>query len=157
YRSPDGTLHTLFSNIAYSPNTWTHVAFTRTGNTYKAYINGTLSGTITDSAPSLPTATGWLVGGVSGFQYLGAIDEILSYNRELTSSEFQAVMNGGTYTQTAGATNLSGTLAASAGVSGGGMTLGTRVLPSVVSLYKAEGNANDSADGNNGSFVSGAT
>ena len=42
-----GTTNNGTTNISY--NTWTHLAFTRSGTTFKAYVNGTLDLTVTSS------------------------------------------------------------------------------------------------------------
>ena len=106
---------------------------------------------------SLATNSGsFAISSGRNFTTLGALSNAGTIN--VGSSSTLTLGGTNTYTQTAGATTVSGTLTANAeNISGGTATLGTSTITNVVSLYKAEGNANDSADGNNGSFQNGAT
>lgn len=150
-------------------NTWIHFVGTRIGGVGALYMNGVqiASSTYTansDSASSLkfghrgdPSDTPGS-SDTRGFYLNGRIDEVALYNRGLTSAEVLQIRDGGIYTQTAGTTSITGTLTAAAtNIQGGSSTLGTSTIANVVSLYKGEGNANDSADGNNGSFIADAT
>jgi hypothetical protein len=72
-------------------NTWTHVAFTYDGTTFKLYINSVNDGT-TSGVPlytSMTTATVGAQVGVSEY-FMGVIDEVRVYNRALSAAEIQA-------------------------------------------------------------------
>jgi hypothetical protein len=95
YRSPSGELHELVSEVSIPRDTWIHVAITRTGNDYNLYVNGVLAGSGTDTAPDLPTTTGWQMSGRGGFMYHGSLDEVTLYNRALSADEVAAIFHAG--------------------------------------------------------------
>jgi hypothetical protein len=90
YREPNGQLHTLLPAGPFiTPlNSWTHVAVTRTGNTYRFYENGTLIYTATDTNPNLPATNAWTIGGRAGFPFTGLIDEVRFTNGALAPNQF---------------------------------------------------------------------
>jgi hypothetical protein len=77
-------------------NTWTHLAGTFDGTTYRFYINGTLAGTPTTGTLG-PTTTAPLRIGTSGTcaGFGGLIDEVHLFNRALTQAEIQTIVNAG--------------------------------------------------------------
>jgi hypothetical protein len=95
YRSPSGALHSLLgqccTGFPIPPNTWTHLTITRTGNTYRFYVNATLAASAVDASPDLPTSTAWQMSGRGGFLYKGSLDEVSIYNRALSQAEIQAI------------------------------------------------------------------
>ena len=92
YRNPSGPLHLgPFGSNSSIYNAWHYVSVTRSGNTYKIYVDGLLESTKSDSNPNLPTSTVWILSGRSGFLYKGKIDDIRFYNREISSSEVLAL------------------------------------------------------------------
>jgi tetratricopeptide (TPR) repeat protein len=94
YRSPKGERHALLDNgedgkLTLTPNTWTHIAVTRTGTTYRFYKNGRLAHTATDNMPDLPTTTAWTIGGrPDGWPFKGTIDELRFTSKALSPEEF---------------------------------------------------------------------
>jgi hypothetical protein len=83
------------ASSAMALNTWTHLAATYDGATFRLYVNGTqatsrsLTGSITSSTQPLR------IGGNSvwGEYFAGLIDEIRVYDRALSAAEIQADMN----------------------------------------------------------------
>jgi hypothetical protein len=76
-------------------NTWTHLTGTFDGSTYRFYINGTPAGTAAGTLGSpnnLPLRIG-----TSGTceRFVGLIDEVELFNRALSASEIQAIVNAG--------------------------------------------------------------
>ena len=76
-------------------NTWTHLAGTFDGTTFRIYINGTLAGTAAGTLG--PTTTASLRIGTSGTcaGFGGLIDEVHLFNRALTEAEIQSIVNAG--------------------------------------------------------------
>lgn len=77
---------------------WHHVAATKSGNTMRLYLDGVLdstSGLAVTFSFSMPMAIG-AEGDTSNSSFLGMIDELSVFNRELTSTEIQAAYNAGT-------------------------------------------------------------
>ena len=92
YRTPSGTLHALFGT-AIPIDTWTHIAVTRSANTYTLYMNGAYVAQATDSSPNLPTSTTWMMSGRSSHMYKGYLDEVALYKRALSATEIQGQFN----------------------------------------------------------------
>jgi hypothetical protein len=92
YTNPDGTFHSVTSNTAISPNTWTHFAVTLdSSNAAAMYINGILDKTASLTASPLAndkilTIGAWWEGTYKQF-FNGLIDEVRVYNRALTAAE----------------------------------------------------------------------
>ena len=138
---------------------WHHVAATYDGTTRQIIFDGVVIGSDTPTGHNVPSASNFRIGSTNGGEFFdGGLDEVAVYNRALSLTEIQAIVNSGAYSQSAGTAAINGTLTAtSVAISGGSATLGNGTISNVVSLYKAEGNANDSADGNNGTLTNGAT
>lgn len=140
---------------------WVHLAATYDGttNNRQLYMNGALAASKNNTAQAGFNGTLHIGHQAANGEYWnGLIDEPAVFGRVLTPTEIQATMNGGTFTQTSGTTSVSSTLTTgSTNIQGGSATLGTS-LANVLSLYKGEGNANDSStSGINGAFQNGAT
>ncbi|HWW01686.1 MAG TPA: GH25 family lysozyme [Candidatus Acidoferrum sp.] len=79
-------------------NTWTHLAFVASGTQMQLYANGALVGTITTNIP-LPRAyvgAGYVNSPGRLVDYmLGNLDEVMLFNRALTSSEISAIWAAG--------------------------------------------------------------
>ncbi len=93
YRAPDGALH-LYNGAAdasFPVETWAHIVITRSGNTYKTYLNGVLVETEDDTSPNLPNFDGsWLLGHCPPAGYaFGNIDDVRLYDRALNPIEIQ--------------------------------------------------------------------
>jgi hypothetical protein len=76
-------------------NTWSHLAVTYGGGSFRLYVNGTQVGTVALTG-NIRTSTGALrIGGNSVWQewFAGRIDEVRIYNRALTAAEISAGMN----------------------------------------------------------------
>jgi hypothetical protein len=92
YRDPLGDLHNIvgqpWGGMPLVPDTWTHVAIVRQGNTYSLYANGTLGVQGTDLFPNLPDAVDWQVSGRTGYCFDGLLDEVRVSEGALTPDQF---------------------------------------------------------------------
>lgn len=92
YREPAGSIHLLVggggNGVPIPSGSWTHVAIVRTGSSYALYLGGSLSASVTDSSPQLPSAIGWVLSGRPGFRFRGLLDEVRLSNTALTPAEF---------------------------------------------------------------------
>jgi PKD repeat protein len=76
-------------------NNWFHIVFTRSGNTWTLYVNGTSVATTTNSTAIQATDKAFLIGylqsefGTQGF-FDGKIDEVAVYNSALSSTRVAA-------------------------------------------------------------------
>jgi len=91
-----GSLHGTVTTGEQLPlNTWTHLAATFDGTTFRFYINGMLKGTATGTLG--PTNTAPFEIGTSGSCFTrgfpGLIDEVGMYNRALSQAEIQAIVD----------------------------------------------------------------
>ena len=76
-------------------NTWTHLAATYDGATFRLFVNGTQAGTMAVTG-SIATSAGPLrIGGNTVWSewYTGLIDDVRVYNRALTQAQIQSDMN----------------------------------------------------------------
>ena len=163
-----GSSLSVTSAAAIPLTAWVHLAavYDATAHTISLYVNGQFSNSAVANLGSINSSADLLIGkyrrltlGRDEF-FPGKIDEPAVYSRALSAAEIQATMSGVAYTQTAGSTTVSGTLTAGTEIiSGGAVTVGTSTtnFSGAVSLWKGEGNANDSVDGNPGSFQNGAS
>ncbi|MBS1793246.1 MAG: carboxypeptidase regulatory-like domain-containing protein [Acidobacteria bacterium] len=134
-------------NSFFTPNNsialgrWSHIAFTynAVNGTIKLFVNG-IPLTVTTAATHLTTSgsSAFYIGNEAGNgrQFDGLIDEVKIYNRELTETEIQAVVNAGN----------AGNCSPTATVSPAGL----------VGWWGGDGNANDYVGTNNGSLQNGA-
>jgi Concanavalin A-like lectin/glucanases superfamily/Immunoglobulin domain len=85
----------LLTGVLMPSHTWTHLAGTFDGGTYRFYTNGVLIGTASGSlgpANSSPLT----IGAVSGCSFFpGLLDEVSIYNTALSASEISAIYNAG--------------------------------------------------------------
>jgi hypothetical protein len=92
YRESNTTLHAL--NIdTINLNNWHHLTYTRSGNSYKLYIDGVFQNITTDNNPVALNEIGWLIGNdpSSSHDFNGIIDDISIYNRALTQQEITSL------------------------------------------------------------------
>ncbi|MBR9676866.1 hypothetical protein GOV04_01895, partial [Candidatus Woesearchaeota archaeon] len=89
----------VWSDIAYIPaQTWTHVAFVRNNSNVSFYLNGeyvdstTYTETIPDGTEDLEIGND-----LSGHQFKGLIDEVVIYNKTLSSTEIFDLYKKGAY------------------------------------------------------------
>lgn len=74
---------------------WYHLAVTRSGDTYRLYINGSQVAVDTNT-PALPDPTAALtIGRAEAYLLNGAIDEPAIYSRALTTQEISAIADAG--------------------------------------------------------------
>jgi uncharacterized repeat protein (TIGR01451 family) len=117
---------------------WAHVAVTRNGSTYKLYVNGSESASVTHNGNLETSTTSLRIGTVyEDFSFFdGLIDELEIFNRALSAEEVAAIYNAGS----------------------AGKCRSCVTPPSnMVSWWKGENNADDSIDGNNGTLMNRAT
>ncbi len=77
-------------------NTWTHVASTYDGATFRLYVNGVQVSSLAVTGNITVTTDPLRIGGttaLSGQYFAGLIDEVRIYNRALTQAEIQTDMN----------------------------------------------------------------
>lgn len=83
---------------AFTDNNWHHIALTRQGTTFTLYIDGALRGTTSYSgAINLSGSSLNSIGadGNGGAPWKGLIDEVEIFNRALSQSEIQSIVNAG--------------------------------------------------------------
>src|SRR5205807_1137032 len=80
-------------------NTWTHVAGTFDGTTYRVYVNGVLVGSAAGTLGGVNTAplTIGMSGPYGGFS--GLVDDAALYRSALSASEIQTIFNAGAGTK----------------------------------------------------------
>jgi len=142
-------LQQIYGATPVHSNQWYHVVETYNGTNLVLYVNGTLDGSMPVSGPIITTTQPFRIGGGSPpgtppYYFKGKIDEVSLYNRALSMSEVASLYSAG---------------------SAGKCTNSTPPPPppavcvnapsNIVSWWRAEGNAVDSIDSNNGS-ISGA-
>ncbi len=142
----DGSLAGYFDGTSYNitsapgviaTNQFTHVAFVLddAANELRLYANGALVATAVENRSPVGDTTALTIGnratGGPIVFFGGLIDELSVFSRALSSPEVRDIFNAG--------------------------SLGKLNRPNLVSLYKAESTANDTADGNHGMLVNGAT
>ncbi len=78
-------------------NTWTHLAVTYDGSSFRLYTNGVLVRTTSNVTAIRPSTNVLRIGGnaIWGEYFQGLIDDVRVYNRALTASEIQTDMNAG--------------------------------------------------------------
>lgn len=158
---------------------WVHIAITYDGGTtVRIYTQGQLRATKTLGGALNTPVTDFEIGTFRAFgaSFDGLIDELAVYNRALSATDIQAIVAAGSAgkandlgnrshgVQTAGgatSNTIGGPTAASRNVISGnfgdGVNLsGATQAAGTVSWWKANGNTNDSIDGNAGTFQSGA-
>ncbi len=74
-------------------NTWTHLAGTFDGTTFRLYLNGQLAGSAAGTLGPANAAP-LIIGGSGSCQtFAGLLDEVSIYNRALSASEIQTIFN----------------------------------------------------------------
>jgi hypothetical protein len=90
----------ITSDATFTPvlGRWYHVAVTRTGNTYKFYVDGVQNGTDRFDSNTVPTANAPLtLGKAEALAAMsGSLDEVQIFSRALTGAEIQSVYNAST-------------------------------------------------------------
>src|ERR1700730_5491445 len=131
-----GQYQSIDSTVAVPVNAWSHVTATYDGTTLKLYINGVLS-VMADAASGFqtpPTGQPFAIG-IRNIDFsdgfVGLIDEVEVFSRALTDAEVLSIYAAG----------------------GAGKCRSCTPAPGgMISWWKAETNANDSEDNNNGTF-----
>jgi hypothetical protein len=132
------------SNGTVATNIWTHVAITRSGNSLTYYINGSPSGSYTNaySTGSFNNSLSLVIGDIypswaeTVWRFSGLIDEVEIFNRALSAEEIAAIYNAGSASKCKPCFTPPSNL---------------------ISWWKGENNANDSADSNHGTLMNGTT
>ena len=84
------TLCTASSTL--TANAWTHITLTADGTSYRIYYNGAIAATCTFKSIDWPP-TLFLIGGRGSEYYTGLMDDILIFNRALSTEEILALYN----------------------------------------------------------------
>lgn len=84
------TVYTQNAANAFTPNTWNHIAVTRSGSSIKAYVNGAEVISATQSSALLFSSSAWYLGGLGTGNYLqGKISNFrYTHGQVVYSSEF---------------------------------------------------------------------
>ncbi len=135
-----GTSVDVVSNVPLPLDTWTQVAGTYDGTTSTLYFNGSPVGTASfsgaiDASPGADLEIGRNI--ATGSLFDGRIDEVEVFNRALSASEVQSIVNAGSV--------------------GKCRPPCVQPPPNLVSWWPGDGNAHDIEDGNNGALSGGAT
>ncbi|MDG4574466.1 MAG: M10 family metallopeptidase C-terminal domain-containing protein [Defluviicoccus sp.] len=105
--------------IAYSwqpqTDTWYHVAVTRKVDTYSLFIDGDNVKSASYSALIPDPASPLKIGAAEAFGFDGSIDEVRIYDRALSASEIESLVNPATFTNVTNNTNRAQFKAAYAG------------------------------------------
>ena len=131
----------LIGTTSLNNGAWNHVSLvvTRSSQNAKLYVNGALEADVTNSVigGDLSNSIDAVIGVSRDFSryFKGDIDEVTLYNRALPQSELQAIVTAGS----------------------AGKVAPAPFLGDFVSWWKAEGDGEDSADGNNGTLQNGVT
>ncbi|HKF41482.1 MAG TPA: LamG domain-containing protein, partial [Thermoanaerobaculia bacterium] len=116
-------------------NQWYHVAMVRDSGTTKFYVNGTQTPNTFTTAPKSPTQL--RIGGQIGIRFFaGLVDEVEVFSRALSQPEIAAIANAG---------------------SAGKCSACTAPPLNLASWWRAENNANDFFNNNNGTVSGGVT
>jgi hypothetical protein len=153
----------LFSDIEIPVGPFVSLAVVRTSNIYSLYVNGVEVATATDVSPDLPTNHSWQLSGRPGHTFVGEADEIATFDRALTDAEvkslsrFHSVQKNALATQEPVANrhpahDNNTTSSPDTPVS----AAANKLLAQAVALYRAEGNADDSAGKHHGKLQGGA-
>ena len=127
------------SNLSITDTNWHHVAVTKSGNQIVFYVDGAA-----DTPIIYNTTFGFTTNAAIGARgdnnaqnaFFGAIDELAIYNRELAAAEISSIYNSGT--------------------AGKCKPLATLAPENQVLWLAGDGDATDSAGGNNGTLSNGA-
>ena len=101
----DGSSKVLTSDAAIGAETWSHVAITGNGSSFRLYVNGILEKTVSTGTAITNYSTPELVLGLAtqtGSNFKGQINNVTMYDRALSDNEI-AVLSGMLYTITSGA------------------------------------------------------
>jgi len=75
---------------------WTHIVLTRTGSTYKIYMDGSLDTSTTGASGDISTNANWAIGDSDAiYEFAGLIDLIGIWSKVLDSDEVSSLYNSG--------------------------------------------------------------
>lgn len=91
----NGTTGRVSTGMNLPLNTWTHLAGTFDGATFRLYINGQLAGSAFGTLGPTNDAPLLIAGAGSCQTFGGLLDEVSLYNRALSPAEIQSIYNAG--------------------------------------------------------------
>jgi len=144
FGNPGGPQVDVFQDLPL--NTWTHLAGTFDGSTYRFYINGVLAGVTSGNLGPVNNSTLRIGGSGACNTFPGLLDEVEIFNRALSEEEIQAIYNAGS----AGKCKPEPTPTPTPGPC-------VEPPPNMVGWWPGDGNADDIQGSNNGSLQNGAT
>ena len=94
--STGGAFNQITSTGTTALNQWSHVVFVRDSSTQKIYLNGQLSGSLSNTTTTSTSSEPFLIGdtndNASEF-FTGSIDQVRIFNRALDSGEVTQLYN----------------------------------------------------------------
>jgi len=114
FGQPDVLANNVCSGVDLPLNTWTHLAGTFDGSTIRLYMNGQLIGQQTGASLGPSNTAPLLIGATSlacnpFYPTGGLIDEVEMFNRALSQTEIQAIVDAGSFGKCKGDTPRSNT------------------------------------------------
>jgi hypothetical protein len=102
FGQPDVLANTVCSGVDLPLNTWTHLAGTFDGSTIRLYMNGQMIGEQTGASLGPSNTAPLLIGATSlacnpFYPTGGLIDEVEIFNRALSQTEIQAIVDAGSF------------------------------------------------------------
>ena len=92
----NGPLFLVSASFDPDPNTWYHLALTRSNQVFTFFVNGQPIGSQTNSRAIPIVNAPLMIGQAEGFMYYGGLDEVTIYRTALSPSQISAIYSAGT-------------------------------------------------------------